>query len=58
MDKMAKDAKGFAKICLHCVATIPGDKVAIPLYTQLHASEPNDILHFDFLYIAFLIYGM
>jgi hypothetical protein len=42
----------FVQNCLHCVATIPGDKVPRPLGTQLHATKPNEILHFDFLYIG------
>jgi Integrase zinc binding domain len=49
---MAKDVKVFAQNCLHCVATISGDKVTRPLGTQLHATKPNEILHFGFLYIG------
>jgi Integrase zinc binding domain len=49
---IAKDVKVFVQNCLHCVATIPGDKVPRPLGTRLHAIKPNDILHFDFLYIG------
>jgi hypothetical protein len=49
---MAKDVKVFVQSCLHCVATIPGDKVPRPLGTQLHAIKPNEILHLDFLYIG------
>jgi Integrase core domain len=49
---MAKDVKVFVQNCLHCVATIPGDKVPRQLGTQLHATNPNEILHFDFLYIG------
>jgi hypothetical protein len=49
---MAKDFKVFVQNCLHCVATIPGDKVPRPLGTQLHATKPNEILLFDFLYIG------
>jgi hypothetical protein len=49
---MAKDVKVFVQNCLHCVATSPGDKVPCPLDTQLHATKPNEILHFDFLYIG------
>jgi hypothetical protein len=49
---MAKDVKVFVQNCLHCVATIPGDKVPRPLSAQLHATKPNEILHFDFLYIG------
>jgi hypothetical protein len=37
---------------LHCIATIPEEKVPRPLGTQLHAIKPNEILHFDFLYIG------
>jgi RNase H-like domain found in reverse transcriptase/Integrase zinc binding domain len=49
---MAKDVKVFVQNCLHCVATVPGDKVPRPLGTQLHATKPNESLHFDFLYIG------
>jgi hypothetical protein len=48
---MAKDVKVFVQNCLHCVATITEDKVPRPLRTQLHATKPNQILQFDFLYI-------
>jgi hypothetical protein len=43
---MAKDVKVFVQNCLHCVATIPGDKVPRPLGTQLHTTKTNEILHF------------
>jgi hypothetical protein len=49
---MAKDVKVFVQRCLHCVANIPGDKVPRPLRTQVHATKPNEILHFDFFYIG------
>jgi Integrase zinc binding domain len=49
---MAKDVKVFVQNCLHCVATVPGDKVPHPLGTKLHATKPNEILHFDFLHIG------
>jgi Integrase zinc binding domain len=48
---MAKDVKVFVQNCLHCVVTIPGDKVLRPLGTNLHATKANEILHFAFLYI-------
>jgi hypothetical protein len=47
-----KDVKVFVQNCLHCVATIPEDKVPRLLGTQLHATNSNEILHFDFLYIG------
>jgi Integrase zinc binding domain len=49
---MTKDVKVFVQNCLHSVATILGDKAPRPLGTQLHATKPNEILHFDFLYIG------
>jgi IS30 family transposase len=49
---MAKGVKVFVQNCLHCVATVPGYKVPSPLGTQLHATKPNEILHFDFLCIG------
>jgi Integrase zinc binding domain len=49
---IAKDDKVFVQNCLHCVATIHGDKVPRPLGTQLHATNPNGILHFYFLYVG------
>jgi hypothetical protein len=33
---------------------IPGEKVPLPLGTQLHAINTNKILHFGFLYIGLL----
>jgi Integrase core domain/Integrase zinc binding domain len=49
---IAKDVKFFVQNCLQCVATIPGDKVPRPLGTQIHETKPNEILHFNFLYIG------
>jgi Integrase core domain/Integrase zinc binding domain len=49
---MAKDVKVFVENSLHCIATFLGDKVPRPLGTQLHATKPNEILHFDFVYIG------
>jgi transposase InsO family protein len=49
---MVKDVKVFVQNCLHCVATVPGDRMPRPLGTQLHATKHNEILHFDFLYIG------
>jgi hypothetical protein len=52
MENVANDVKVFVQNCLHCVATIPGDKVPRLLDTQLHATKLNEILHFDFLFIG------
>jgi hypothetical protein len=34
--------------CLRYVAAIPGEVMPRPLGTQLHATNLNEILHFDF----------
>jgi Integrase zinc binding domain len=52
---IAKDVKVFVQNWLRCVATIPGDKVPRPLGRQLHATKPDEILHFNFLYIGLSI---
>jgi hypothetical protein len=49
---VAKNVKVFVQNYLHCIATIAEDKVPRPLGTQLPATKPNEILHFDFLYIG------
>jgi Integrase zinc binding domain len=49
---MAKGVKVFVQNCFHCVATIPGHRMPRLPGTQLHATKPNEILHFDFLYIG------
>jgi hypothetical protein len=54
---LENDIKVLVQNCLHCMATIPGHKVprwvhSSTLGTQLHATKPNEILHFDFLYIG------
>jgi hypothetical protein len=52
---MDNDGEGCQVLCAElfaCAATVPGDKVPRPLGTQLHSTKPNEILHFDFLYIG------
>jgi hypothetical protein len=49
---MAKDVNVFVQNCLHCVATIPGDKVPRPLGKKLPATKPSEILQFYILYIG------
>jgi hypothetical protein len=52
VDNDGEGCQRFVQNCLHCVATITGEKVPRPLGTQLHATKPNEILHFDFLFIG------
>jgi hypothetical protein len=38
--------------CVNCVSSASGEKIARPLGTQIHATRPNEILHFDFFYMG------
>lgn len=49
---MSQDVKNFVKSCLHCVATATGTVVPRPLGHALHASKPNQLLHFDFCFMS------
>jgi hypothetical protein len=46
---MDKDGKVFVQNCMHCVSSASGEKISRPLGTQIHATRPNEILHFGFL---------
>lgn len=48
---MEPDAKSFVGSCLHCLSTTTGGKVPRPMAQTLHATEPNKMLHMDYLYI-------
>ena len=45
------DIESFVKSCLHCLLTASNDIIPRPLGHALHASRPNEIIHFDFCYI-------
>jgi len=48
---MRDDVGTFCSTCLHCAVTIGGDRVPRPLGHALHADQPNEIIHFDYLYL-------
>ena len=45
-----EDVETFCQKCLHCL-TARSHGLKTILRSQLHAKKPNDILHFDFLYV-------
>jgi Integrase core domain len=49
---LEEDVRTFCLTCLHCVATIGGDRVPRPLGESMHADKPNELLHMDFLYMG------
>jgi Integrase zinc binding domain len=42
----------FVTSCLHCLSSAPGNKVPRPLGEAIHATKPNEVLHFDYLYMG------
>ena len=49
---LVQDVETFCNTCLHCLATIGGTREPRPFESALHATEPREVLHFDFLYIG------
>lgn len=48
---MKTDIKTFINSCLHCVSTTDGFRVPRPMAQTLHSDGPNELIHFDFLYM-------
>lgn len=49
---LTTDAKDFVSNCLLCVRSRSGSKVPRPLSSTLNASKPNEVLHFDYVYLG------
>lgn len=51
-ENMADDTKFFIQHCLHCFIGKTGLKIPRPLALTLHGSYPNEVIHFDYLYMG------
>jgi Integrase core domain/Chromo (CHRromatin Organisation MOdifier) domain len=49
---MNEDMQLFLRNCIHCHSTSGPYRIPRPLMQTLHATLPNQLLHFDFLYIG------
>lgn len=49
---LTNDIKTFCSRCLHCVANKGSIRVPRPMSHTLHADKPNEIIHFDYLFIG------
>jgi Integrase zinc binding domain len=49
---MSKDIKVFVGSCFHCIASAPDETTPGPTGEALHASKPNKVIHFDYLYMG------
>jgi hypothetical protein len=47
---MSKDVKVFVGSCFHCIAS--AQTTPRPLGEVLHATKPNEVIHFDYLYMG------
>lgn len=46
------DVQQFCKLCLHCAVADSREIVPRPFGEQMHATERNEILHYDFIHIG------
>ena len=49
---MREDVLSFCNTCLHCQTTSGGRRTPQPLAHALHADKPNELLHFDYLFMS------
>jgi Integrase core domain/Integrase zinc binding domain len=49
---MSKDVKIFVGSCFHCIASAPGETTPRPRGEAMHATKPNEIIHFDYVYMG------
>ena len=49
---MQQDILAFCDSCFHCISTISGKRIPRPMGHALHAEKPNEIIHFDYLYMG------
>jgi RNase H-like domain found in reverse transcriptase/Integrase zinc binding domain len=48
----SKDVKIFVGSCFHCIASSPGETTPRPRGEALRAIKPNEVIHFDYLYMG------
>ena len=46
------DTMLFVSNCIHCLMSKTGQKIPRPLSLTLHATKPNEVVNFDFLYLG------
>lgn len=49
---MKADIRAFCNTCLHCVATSGSHRTPRPLAHALHSDKPNELIHFDYLFMG------
>jgi Integrase zinc binding domain len=49
---LKSDVQAFYSTCLNCVSTTGGSRIPRPFGEALHASKPNMVLHFDYMFVG------
>ena len=49
---MSEDCSAFISMCLRCLVGKSGHRIPRPIALTLHATRPDEIIHFDFLYMG------
>ena len=49
---LREDVRTFVSSCLLCVLAKGGNKIPRPLSTTVHATKPNEVIHFDYLFLG------
>lgn len=47
-----EDVRNFVSACLLCMLAKSGNKVPRPLSTTVHGTKPNQVIHFDYLFLG------
>lgn len=47
-----EDTRDFVSDCIHCMMAKTRLKIPRPVSETLHAEKPNEIIHFEFLYMG------
>ena len=49
---MEVQVREFVRQCLHCADSRAGDVVPRPFGETVHGTTPNEVVHFDYLYVG------
>jgi hypothetical protein len=55
---ISKYIKIFVGSCFHCIASAPGETTQRLMGEALHPSKPNEVIHFDYLYMGPSVYDL
>lgn len=50
--EMRQDVEMFVRNCIHCMIGKGGNRIPRPYSCSVHAMKPNEVLHFDYLYMG------